>query len=68
MDQPLHLLFADLGKAYDSVPANMEWKTLEHYSINNIVINSIKRLYDDSYSKSDIKKQISPGFYTTKGL
>jgi len=30
VEQPLHLLFVDLEKAYDSVPLKSLWKTLEH--------------------------------------
>jgi hypothetical protein len=33
VDQPLHLLFVDLEKAYDSVPLKKLWKALEHYNI-----------------------------------
>jgi len=35
--QPLHLLFLDLEKAYDSVPLQNLWKVLEHYNISNLM-------------------------------
>ena len=35
VNQPLHLLFVDLEKAYDSVPLKNLWKALEHYNISN---------------------------------
>jgi len=33
VNQPLHLLFVDLEKAYDSVPLENLWKALEHYTL-----------------------------------
>ena len=66
--QPLHLLFVDLEKAYDSVPLQNLWKALEHYNISNIIIRAIKRLYENTFSKTKIGKQLSSGFYITKEL
>jgi len=43
VNQPLHLLFADLEKAYDSVPLKKLWKALEHYSISKSIIRAIKK-------------------------
>ena len=68
VNQPLHLLFVDLEKAYDSVPLENLWKALEHYNISNSIIRAIKKLYENSFSKIKIGKQLSPGFYITKGL
>jgi hypothetical protein len=68
VDQPLHLLFVDLEKAYYSVPLKNLWKALEHYSISNSITRAIKRLYENSFSKIKIGKQLSSGFYVTKGL
>jgi len=68
VDQPLHLLFADMNTAYDSVPLQNLWKALEHYNIRNSIIRAIKRLYENSFSKIKIGKQLSSGFYITKGL
>jgi len=68
VNHPLHLLFVDLEKSYDSVPLENLWKTLEHYNIRNSIIKAIKRLYENSVSKIKIGKQLSSGFYTTKGL
>ena len=66
--QPLHLLFVDLEKAHDSVPLKNLWKALEHYNISNSIIRAIKRFYENSFSKIKIRKQLSSGFYVTKGL
>ena len=44
------------------------WKALEHYNINSNIIRAIKRLYEKSFSKIKIGKQLSSGFYITKGL
>jgi hypothetical protein len=68
VDQPLHLLFVDLEKAYDSVPLKNLWKALEPYSISNSIIRAIKRLYENSFSEINLGKQLSSGFYITKGL
>jgi len=63
VDQPLHLLFVDLEKTYDSVPLLNLWKVLEHYSISNIFIRAIKRSYEKSFSKIKIGKQLNSGFW-----
>jgi len=68
VDQPLHLLFVDLEKAYDSVPLKNLWKALEHYNISNNTIRPIKRLCENSFSKIKVGKQLSSVFYITKGL
>jgi len=68
VDQPLHLLFVDLEKAYDSVPLKNLWKALKHYNISNSIIMAIKRLYENFFSTIKIGKLLSPGFYVTKGL
>jgi hypothetical protein len=44
------------------------WKALEHYNVSNSIIRAIKRLYENSFSKIKIGKQLSSGFYVTKGL
>ena len=67
-DQPLHLLFVDLEQAHDSVPLKNLWKALKHYNISNSIVSAIKRLYENSFSKIKIGKQLSSGFYITKGL
>ena len=68
VDQPLHLLFVDLEKAYDSVPLKNLWKALKPYNSSNSIIMATKRLYENSFFKIKIGKQLSPGFYLTKGL
>ena len=67
LNHPLHLLFADLEKSYDSVPMENLWKTLENYNIRNSIIKAIKRLYENYFSKIKIGKQLSSGFYTGCG-
>ena len=41
---------------------------MKHHSISNSIIGAIKRLYRNSFSKIKIGKQLSSGFYITKGL
>jgi hypothetical protein len=68
VDQLLRLLFVDLEKAYGSVPLQNLRKALEHYNISNDIIRAIKRLYENSFPKIKIRKQLSSGFYVTKAL
>jgi hypothetical protein len=63
-----HLLFIDLTKAYDSVPLNKLWETLDKSTINARLIEAIKSLYKGSGSKIKIGNQITKGFKVTKGL
>ena len=44
------------------------WKALEYCNIKNSIIKAIKRLYENSFSKIKIGKQLSSGFCVTKGL
>ena len=67
VDQPLRLLFVDLEKAYDSVPLKDLWKALKHYNISNSIIMAIDYM-KISFPKLKLEKQLSPGFYVTKGL
>ena len=50
------------------LPLKNLWKALEHYNISNSIIRAIKRLYENTFSKIKIGKQLSSGFHTTKGL
>jgi hypothetical protein len=54
VDQPLHLLFVDLEKVYDSVPLQNLWKAFEHYNISNSIIREIQGLYENTFSKIKI--------------
>jgi hypothetical protein len=58
VNRPLHLLFADLEKADDSVPLIILWKALEPYNIGKSIIRAIKRLYENSFSKIKIAEQL----------
>jgi hypothetical protein len=40
--------FIDLERAYDSVPRNRMWRTLQEYNIDNCLIEVIKELYADN--------------------
>ena len=57
INHPLHLLFVDLEKAYDSVSLENLWRALEHHNIRNSIIKAIKRLYENSVSKIRFGKQ-----------
>jgi hypothetical protein len=64
----LHQLFIDLTKAYDSVPLNKLWETLDKLTINTRLIEAIKSLYKGSSSKIKIGNIIRKGFKVAKGL
>jgi len=66
VNHPLHLLFVDLEKAYASVPLEKLWKALKRYNIRNSITKAIKRLYENSFSKIKIGKQLSSGFLEHK--
>jgi len=51
VNHPLHLLFVDLEKAYDSVPLEILWKALQHYNIRNSIIKARKRIMKNPFSK-----------------
>jgi len=50
-NRELHLLFIDPTKAYDSVPLNKLWETLDRSTINTRLIEAIKSLYKGPSSK-----------------
>ena len=43
-------------------------ESIKALQINSNIIRTIKRLYEKSFSKIKIGKQLSSGFYLTKGL
>jgi hypothetical protein len=63
-----YFVFVDLEDAYDSVPLKNQWKALEHYNISSSIIRAIKRLYENSFSKIKIGKQLSSNKRTTTGM
>jgi len=67
-NRELYLLFFDLRKAYDSIPLNKLWETLDGLAINTRLIEAIKALYEGSSSKIKIGNLITKGFKVTKGL
>jgi hypothetical protein len=67
-DRGLYLLFIDLTKAYDSVPWNKLWETLDRLTINKRLIEAIQSLYKGSSSKIKIGNIITKDFEVTKGL
>ena len=67
-NRELHLLFINLTKAYDSVPLNKLWETLDKSTINTRLTEAIKLLYKGSTSKVKIGNLTTKGFKVTKGL
>jgi hypothetical protein len=50
---PLHMVFIDFKKAFDSIEFNAIWSALEHFNVDPETIRMIKQLY--SASKSTVK-------------
>ena len=46
-NQETHLLFADLTKAYDSIPILKLWEVLRESNINKSLIETEQNLYDN---------------------
>jgi hypothetical protein len=67
-NRELHFLFINLTKAYDSIPLNKLWETLDGLAINTRLIEAIKALYEGSSSKIKIENLITKGCKVTKGL
>jgi hypothetical protein len=67
-NRDLHLLFIDLTKAYDSVPLNKLWETMNSSTVNTRLIEAIKSFYKGSSSKIKVGNLITKGFKVTKGL
>ena len=55
-------MFIDLTKAYDSVPLNKLWETIDKSTINTRLIEAIKSLYKGTSSKIKIGKLITKAF------
>ena len=64
----LHLLFIDLTKAYDSVPLNNLWETLDKSAINTRLIETLKSLYKGTSSNIKIGNLFTKDFKVTNGL
>jgi hypothetical protein len=43
----LHMVFIDLEKAYDKVPRNVTWWTLQKHKVSTKYITLIKDMYDN---------------------
>lgn len=45
--QETHLVFIDLEKAYDSVPVQQLWESMERMHVQEPIINLVKRMYQN---------------------
>ena len=64
-NRELHLLFIDLTEAYDSVPLNKLWETLDRASVNTRLVEAMKSLYKGSSSKITIGNLNTKSFKVT---
>lgn len=67
-NQPLHLVFVDIEKAYDNIPLCNLWRALKTSNISSVIIKAIQNLYENSTAKIKVQNYLSPGFKITKGL
>jgi len=66
-NQETHLLFADMTKAYDSIPISKLWEVLGESNINNTLIKALQNLYSKT-AQVKIGNKLSHPFSITKGL
>jgi len=66
-NQETYLLFADLTKAYDSIPTVKLWEVLGESNINNTLITALQNLYGNT-AQVKTGNTLSNPFNITKGL
>jgi len=64
---PLHVVFIDFKKAFDSIEFEAVWKALEYYSVDNCTIRMIKQLYSAGTSSVKVSTS-SANFKVQKGV
>ncbi|XP_072377714.1 uncharacterized protein [Diabrotica undecimpunctata] len=67
-NQPIHLLYVDLKKVYDSVLQQKLWEAREKTNISVTLIKAVQNLYKNYTSKIKKGQEVSKGFTISKGL
>lgn len=67
-NQPTHLAFIDLEKAYDRVPREILWKILPDYGVRGTLLRAIQSLYDNTTGVVRTACGLSEKFPQTVGL
>ena len=64
---PLHIVFVDFQKAFDTIEYSAIWSALEHFNVNLETIRMIKQLYSASKSSVEIGNE-RRGFNIQRGV
>ena len=67
-DKELHLCFIDLVKAFDKVPRQEIWNTLEKYNVDHNLIEAIKSMYRISVNTVRVLNEETEKIVTTQGV
>ena len=67
-NQPVHLAFIDLEKAYDRVPRDVLWQVLPCYGIKGTLLRSVMSLYDNTSGVVRTSFGLSEKFPQTVGV
>jgi len=67
-DRPLHMVFVDLEKAYDTVPRDVLWNCMRKRNIPETYIRLIKDMYEKVFTKVKSKQGTSEAFEIRVGL
>lgn len=67
-NQPTHLVFIDLEKAYDAVPLTKLFDVLTKIGLSKTYIRAIRNIYKNPESVVKVGNKISKPFKVTKGL
>jgi len=67
-NEPVHQLFIDFNKAYDSVRREVLYKTLIEFDIRRKLVRLIKMSLTETYSRVRVDKNVSDRFPIRNGL
>jgi hypothetical protein len=67
-NNPLHMCFIDIQKAYDSVNRELLWKICRHYGLTEKIVKLLKLIHKDTRAKVRINGELSDSFNTETGV
>ena len=65
---PLHAVFVDFQKAFDSVDRDVIWRLMHHYGFPPKFITTIQQLYEDATSQVIHEAKLTEPFNVTTGV
>ena len=68
VNNPLHMCFIDIMKAYDSVDRNLLWQICRHYGLTDKVVRMLKLLYKDTKAQVRVNGELSDSFAIKSGV